>query len=608
MANKLEASVAIAAILAVLLCSGSIRSEAHELNEDDAGVCPIFGYQNASTVPLYRLATQEDVDGFADVIGDECYLLDGVLHIGLLENEAIEAGLSPVTDLRPLEQLEVIGALQIGNVPGLRSLNGLHNLRGDIQFISIKDAPDLQNIDALSNIATIKELGHGVLGVIVERTALKSLRPLTRAAAYGDFWDFIVRENPLLADCEWPQGGTSPQSPIIRDNLLGCNNVAEVLEFAGRARHELKVTALPGGTVSLESLAPGLVITSRGLETGAAVTDPLNDASDDELLHWGSIPVPDGHYLELEASPESGYTSLTIESNCFGGKQYFGGERWVISSMEDDCFFYAAFQPDEAIDIDSVALHSSACRAADYFSERELTRKQGGIQNVGNSALEVLCPVPRLISPNPWRLVKKLYAIALSRLPDSFFNMRVTQLSSGSLQPSELIKEIFLSSEYVARAVPDEVYISNLYHVLLDRSGDRQDIDAWVNQLETGKSRAGVLQGFLTSPEFLDLEQKLLDQPLPIQAELEMSFVSDLIASSAPDSSCKLFINRPDSIAIEDAGTEAAYFRVPTAALSAEPMPVFVEHDPAATPLDNYVVTCRLQPGVILAKLTMLEK
>ncbi|NDH41812.1 MAG: hypothetical protein EBY45_15655, partial [Gammaproteobacteria bacterium] len=143
MANKLEASVAIAAILAVLLCSGSIRSEAHELNEDDAGVCPIFGYQNASTVPLYRLATQEDVDGFADVIGDECYLLDGVLHIGLLENEAIEAGLSPVTDLRPLEQLEVIGALQIRNVPGLRSLNGLHNLRGDIQFISIKDAPDL---------------------------------------------------------------------------------------------------------------------------------------------------------------------------------------------------------------------------------------------------------------------------------------------------------------------------------------------------------------------------------------------------------------------------------------------------------------------------------
>lgn len=608
MANKPEASVAAAAILAMLLCSASARSEAHELNEDDTGVCPIFGHEDSTGVPLYRLATQEDVDGFADVIGDDCYLLDGVLHIGLLENETVESGLSPVTDLGPLEQLEVIGALRIGNVPELTNLDGLHNLRGDIQFISIKDAPNLQNIDALSNIDAIKDLGHGVLGVIVERTALKSLRPLTDAAAYGDFWDFIVRENPLLADCEWPQDGTSPQSPIIRDNLLGCNSVAEVIEFAGRDRHELKVTALPGGTVSLESLAPGLVMTSRGLKTGAAVTDPLNDASDDELRHWGSIPVPDGHYLELEASPESGYASLAIESDCFGGKQYFGGERWVISSMEDDCFFYASFQPDTAIDIDSVALHSSVCRAADYAAERELMRKEGGIQNAGMAPVEVLCPVPRLISPNSWRLVKALYSNALGRLPDRYFDSRVKKLSSDAPNPASLIREVYLSPEFAARALSNEAYIQSLYQVLLDRSGAEQGIEYWVNQLKMGNSRNFVLDNFLASQEFLARTDALADLTSPAQTELEIEFANDHPAPNAPDSSCKVFNNASDATFIRDSSEESAYFRIPSPALSPEPLPIFLGYEPAPALLDNYVLTCRLQPGVRITKLTLLEK
>jgi hypothetical protein len=608
MANKPEASVAVAAILAVLFCSAPVLSEAHELNEDDAGVCPIFGYEDSTGVPLYRLATQEDVDGFADVIGDDCYLLDGVLHIGLLENETVESGLSPVTDLGPLEQLEVIGALRIGNVPGLTNLDGLHNLRGDIQFISIKDAPNLQNIDALSNIDAIKDLDHGGLGVVVERTALKSLRPLTDAAAYGDFWDFIVRENPLLADCEWPQGGTSPQSPIIRDNLLGCNSVAEIIEFAGRDRHELKVTALPGGTVSLESLAPGLIMTSRGLETGAAVTDPLNAASDDELRHWGSIPVPDGHYLELEASPASGYASAAIDSDCFGGKQYFGGERWVISSMEGDCFFYASFQPDMAIDIDSVALHSSVCRAADYAAERELMRKEGGIQNAGMAPVEVLCPVPRLISPNSWRLVKALYSNALGRLPDRYFDSRVRQLSSDTPNPASLIRDFYLSPEFASRSLSNEAYIQSLYQVLLDRNGAQQGIEYWVNQLKMGNPRSLVLDNFLTSQEFVSRAEAFADVAPPGQTELEINFANNHPASNVPDSSCKVFNNSPGAASAGDSSKESVYFRVPSSALSSEPLPIFLGYESATALLDNYVLTCRLQPGVGITKLTLLEK
>jgi len=205
-------------------------------------------------------------------------------------------------------------------------------------------------------------------------------------------------------------------------------------------------------------------------------------------------------------------------------------------------------------------------------------------------------------------LVKALYSNALGRLPDRYFDSRVKKLSSDAPNPASLIREVYLSPEFAARALSNEAYIQSLYQVLLDRSGAEQGIEYWVNQLKMGNSRNFVLDNFLASQEFLARTDALADLTSPTQTELEIEFANDHPAPNAPDSSCKVFNNASDATFIRDSSEESAYFRIPSPALSPEPLPIFLGYEPAPALLDNYVLTCRLQPGVRITKLTLLEK
>ena len=83
--DLLRAKSFVLFVCALLAGSDFVSPElaAHELNFGDPAVCPVFDYVSGTEVPVYRISSQEDVDGFADVVGGSCSILDGILQIGL---------------------------------------------------------------------------------------------------------------------------------------------------------------------------------------------------------------------------------------------------------------------------------------------------------------------------------------------------------------------------------------------------------------------------------------------------------------------------------------------------------------------------------------------
>jgi len=57
------------------------------------------------------------------------------------------------------------------------------------------------------------------------------------------------------------------------------------------------------------------------------------------------------------------------------------------------------------------------------------------------------------------------------------------------------------SAEYGARATSNSQFVDDLYCAMLQRGGDLGGFNFWVNQLNTGVTRAQLRQQFPTSPE-----------------------------------------------------------------------------------------------------------
>ena len=595
-------------LLAFALALSAQNSLGHDTNGDDPDVCPAYQYIADTHTPLYRLTNQQDVEGLRGIVGEDCSVLDGVLSIGEPANYTLGEGLTRISDLSALHWLRGVGALKIENVPALVTLSGLHHIREETESIIIRDAPKLQNIDALGGIGGIRELGHGPLGIAIEQTALKTLQPIRSIPAHGEHWGFVVRDNPLLSDCEWPDSGDPPESPLVSNNLLGCNSVAEVLEYWGSHRHDLKIAVTPGGSVSLASLSPGLVMKSSGLETGDIIKDPSATATSDELGHWGSVPVPSGHSMELRGDAESGYEQVEIRSNCFGGKQYDGGEKWIISSMSDDCYFFAAFLPENYPNAKTQSMHPSVCRAVTQSSEKGLSRKEKGLYNNGDSTVAVVCPVPRKLAPHVWDFVANLFE-ATQIPPESWgrFDDYITDLMDGIYSPAELATAAFTGDEYTAHNRSDEEFVSDLYRALLNRPGMPEGIAYWNDLLSAGVSRSAVLREFLMSAEFEEIAGTMLSVTVDARTDLELSFYSEEVSAPNSASACRIVRGSASTDILSDSITQSAYFRVPGLVLSSEPIQIYLGTTSTADPLNSYVLACQIEGGAGLANISVLQ-
>ena len=75
-------------------------------------------------------------------------------------------------------------------------------------------------------------------------------------------------------------------------------------------------------------------------------------------------------------------------------------------------------------------------------------------------------------------------------------------LTTGKSTAADIAQSFLLSPEFTAKNSSAETYVTILYRVFLGREPDKGGFSYWVNYLNHGVSRRGILARFIASPEF----------------------------------------------------------------------------------------------------------
>ena len=117
-----------------------------------------------------------------------------------------------------------------------------------------------------------------------------------------------------------------------------------------------------------------------------------------------------------------------------------------------------------------------------------------------------------IIEPDPYieAFVERFYNEILDRSADEAGLRDWTQkLTSGKSTASDIAKGFIFSKEFKNRELSDDDFITTLYRSFFDREPDSGGKAYWLKILSGDLSkRAEVLEGFLLSPEFVDLADK----------------------------------------------------------------------------------------------------
>ena len=99
--------------------------------------------------------------------------------------------------------------------------------------------------------------------------------------------------------------------------------------------------------------------------------------------------------------------------------------------------------------------------------------------------------------------VQRLYTLCLNRSADvPGLNYWTSELVKKSQDCAHVAYGFFFSKEFFAKNLTNADYVEVLYQVLLGRGSDPVGRAAWVAQLDDGKSRLEVFNGFVNSEEF----------------------------------------------------------------------------------------------------------
>ncbi len=61
------------------------------------------------------------------------------------------------------------------------------------------------------------------------------------------------------------------------------------------------------------------------------------------------------------------------------------------------------------------------------------------------------------------------------------------------------------STEFINRGTTDEAYLRVLYTAFFNRDPDTTGLNLWLDEMNTGMSRAEILNGFTGAQEFINL-------------------------------------------------------------------------------------------------------
>ena len=83
-----------------------------------------------------------------------------------------------------------------------------------------------------------------------------------------------------------------------------------------------------------------------------------------------------------------------------------------------------------------------------------------------------------------------------------------TALEAGTRGGADVAFEFIKSPEFQLKNETDEQYITRLYHAFFNREPDEAGMESWLKDLENGKDRDFILNGFLVSEEYRALCEK----------------------------------------------------------------------------------------------------
>ena len=99
--------------------------------------------------------------------------------------------------------------------------------------------------------------------------------------------------------------------------------------------------------------------------------------------------------------------------------------------------------------------------------------------------------------------VDRLYGYCLGRSGDQGGQQNwVTQLINGSATGTQVAYGFFFSPEFMNNNYSNEVFVTILYNVCLNRAPDPDGLNNWVTALDNGADRLEVFRGFAHSDEF----------------------------------------------------------------------------------------------------------
>jgi hypothetical protein len=98
--------------------------------------------------------------------------------------------------------------------------------------------------------------------------------------------------------------------------------------------------------------------------------------------------------------------------------------------------------------------------------------------------------------------VYRLYQNCLGRTPDAAgLENWCKKLKSGTTG-AQAVKGFFTSKEFTGRKISNRTFVDTVYRTMLGRTGDTNGLNSWTKQLNSGKTRINVINGFLFSGEF----------------------------------------------------------------------------------------------------------
>ncbi len=100
---------------------------------------------------------------------------------------------------------------------------------------------------------------------------------------------------------------------------------------------------------------------------------------------------------------------------------------------------------------------------------------------------------------------ERLYTTCLNRTSDpSGKAYWISELKAGK-PGADVAREFFFSKEFKGFGLDDKEYVTRLYKTFMDREPDQSGLDYWLGQLNAGKSREYVFDGFINSTEWANV-------------------------------------------------------------------------------------------------------